>query len=188
MTGAGIRDNLSPTLLLRIDLPMTTGRKFLLSDAIVLVAATATGLAVVRPYYATMRLLDWTPPIPQAAPFNGWIKGLWGCLILAAPLVTAWTLAILGLRLRRPRDRWSRLVRQPGLVAGLMAALVLSWRLIGFATMCIRIIGRQELWILNVRHGALSGALMGWPPRHLLFETDHYLDTMATIGMAVASS
>jgi hypothetical protein len=167
---------------------MTTGRKFLLSDAIVLVAATATGLAVVRPYYATMRLLDWTPPIPQAAPFNGWIKGLWGCLILAAPLVTAWTLAILGLRLRRPRDRWSRLVRQPGLVAGLMAALVLSWRLIGFATMCIRIIGRQELWILNVRHGALSGALMGWPPRHLLFETDHYLDTMATIGMAVASS
>jgi hypothetical protein len=69
-----------------------------------------------------------------------------------------------------------------------MAALVLSWRLIGFATMCIRIIGRQELWILNVRHGALSGGLMGWPPRHLLFETDHYLDTMATIGMAVASS
>jgi hypothetical protein len=117
---------------------MTTGRSFLLSDAIVLVAATAVGFAVVRPYYSTMALLDWTPPIPQAAPFNGWIKGLWGCLVLAAPLVMAWTLAILSLRLRRPRDRWVRLVRRPGLVAGLMAALVLAWRLLGFASLCAR--------------------------------------------------
>jgi hypothetical protein len=167
---------------------MTTGCRFLLSDAIVLVAATAVGLAVARPYYATMALLDWSPPIPQAAPFNGWVKGLWGCLVLAAPLAMAWTLAILALRLRGPRDRWSRLVRQPGLVAGLMATLVLAWRLLGFATMCLRVIGQPRLWILNVRHGALSGALMGWPPHHLLFETDHYLDTMAAIGVAVGSS
>jgi hypothetical protein len=167
---------------------MTSGRRLLLSDATVLIAATAIGLAVVTPYHATMTLLDWTPPIPSAAPFNGWIKGLWGCMVLAAPFVMAWTLAILVLRLRRPRDRWNRLVRQPGLVAGLMAVLVLAWRLIGFATMCVRVIGQPTLWILNVRHGALSGAVAGWPPRNLLFETDHYLDTMATIGVAVASS
>jgi hypothetical protein len=116
------------------------------------------------------------------------IKGLWGCLVLAAPLVMAWTLAILALRLRRPRDRWSRLVRQPGLIAGLMAALVLAWRLVGFATMCIRVNSRPNLSILTVRHGALSGHWSGWPPPYLLFETDHYLDTMATIGVAVASS
>ena len=168
---------------------MATGRRFLLSDAIVLVLATAVGLAVVRPYYATMTLLDWAPPIPQAAPFNGWIKGLWGCLVLAAPLVMAWTLAILALRLRRPRDRWIRLVRQPGLVAGLMAASVLAWRLLGFATMYPRVIGRPRLNILTVRSGALSGIWGGgWPPDHLLFETDHFLDTMAIIGVAVASS
>jgi hypothetical protein len=168
---------------------MATGRRFLLSDAIALVLATAIGLTVVLPYYATMKLLDWTPPIPQAAPFNGWIKGLWGCLVLAAPLAMAWTLAILALRLRRPRDRWSRLVRQPGLVAGLMAASVLAWRLVGFATMCARLIGRPTLNILTVRSRALSGSWGGgWPPDNLLFETDHYLDTMATIGVAVASS
>jgi hypothetical protein len=167
---------------------MATGRRFLLSDAIMLVVATAVGLAVVRPYYATMKLLDWVPPIPSAAPFNGWIKGLWGCLVLAAPLAMAWTLAILGLRFRRPRDRWSRLVRQPGLVAGLMAALVLAWRLVGFAIMCVRVDGQKNLSILTVRHGALSGYWGGWPPPYLLFETDHYLDTMATIGVAVASS
>lgn len=41
---------------------------------------------------------------------------------------------------------------------------------------------------MTVRHGALSGAWGGWPPRNLLFETDHFLDTMATIGAAVAAS
>jgi hypothetical protein len=168
---------------------MATGRRFLLSDAIAPVLATAIGLTVVRPYYATMKLLDWTPPIPHAAPFNGWIKGLWGCLVLAAPLAMAWTLAILALRLRHPRDRWTRLVRQPGLVAGLMAASVLAWRLVGFATMCARLIGRPTVNILTVRSRALSGSWGGgWPPDNLLFETDHYLDTMATIGVAVASS
>ena len=54
-------------------------------------------------------------------------------------------LTILGLRLRRPRDRWRRLVRQPGFVAGLMAALVLALRLIGFATMCVRVVGQPSL-------------------------------------------
>ena len=167
---------------------MATGRRFLLSDAIVLVLATAVGLAVVRPYYATMKLLDWAPPIPQAAPFNGWIKGLWGCLVLAAPLVMAWTLAILALRFRRPRDRVESAGPAAGLVAGLMAASVLAWRLMGFATMYARVIGRPTLNILTVRSRALSGTWGGWPPDHLLFETDHYLDTMATIGVAVASS
>lgn len=169
--------------------PATTPRRrFLLSDAIVLVLATAVGLAVVRPYYATMKLLDWAPPIGPAPPFNGWIKGLWGCLVLAAPLAMAWTLAILALRLRRPRDRWRRLVRQPGLVAGLMAALVLAWRLAGFATMCARLIDRPHLNILTVKSLGLGGTWGGWPPDHLLFETDHFLDTMATIGVAVASA
>jgi hypothetical protein len=167
---------------------MATGRRFLLSDAIVLVAATAAGLAVVKPYHETMALLDWAPPIESAGAFSGWIKGLWGCLVLIAPVVMAWTLAILVLRLRRPRERWRRLVRQPGLVAGLMAAVVLGWRFVGFATMCVRVNGRTSLSILTVRHGSLSGLWGGWPQRNLLFETDHFLDTMATIGVAVAAS
>jgi len=44
---------------------MMTGRPFFLSDAIVLVADTAIGLAPARPYDATMTLLDWTRPNPQ---------------------------------------------------------------------------------------------------------------------------
>jgi hypothetical protein len=62
MTEGGIGDKLSPTLSLGAIPTMMTGRRFLLSDAIVFVAATAVGLAVVRPYHATMILLDWSPP------------------------------------------------------------------------------------------------------------------------------
>jgi hypothetical protein len=133
---------------------MTTSRKFLLSDAIVLVSATAVGLAVFRPYYATMTPMPWTPPFAFAPPFLGWIEGVWGCLVLASPFVTAWTLAILGLRLRRPRPRWSRLVRQPGLAAGLMAAFVLVVRWLGFTTMCVRLLGEPNLELSNVTASA----------------------------------
>ena len=117
---------------------MTRARRFLISDAIALVAATAVAFALFKPYYAAMDPLRWTPPFAFATPMTGWIEGFWGCLVRASPILMAWTLGILGLRFRRPRPRWSRLIRQPGLVAGLMAALVVVWRLLGFGTMCAR--------------------------------------------------
>jgi hypothetical protein len=172
---------------------MTTPRKFLLSDAIVLVAATAIGLALVKPYYAVMPPLRWTPPFPFGSRFLGRMEGVCVCLVLASPFVAAWTLAILGLRLRRPRAHWRRLVRQPGLVAGLMVALVLILRLVGFATMCARVMGQSNLGIRNVTSiggggiGRLSGAFMGLPPGYLCFDFDHFLNTMAMIGVAIGS-
>jgi hypothetical protein len=173
---------------------MTPPRKFLVSDAIVLVAATAVGLAVVKPYYAAMTPLRWTPPFPFGARFLGWIEVIWVCLVLASPFVMAWTLGILGLRLRRPRAPWRRLVRQPGLVAGLMAALVLVLRLPGFVTMCLRVMGQPNLGLRNVTSiggggiGRSGGAFMGLPPGYLWFDADHFLNTMAMIGVAVESS
>ncbi len=128
------------------------------------------------------------PPYPFGTPFAGYITCFWGCLILAFPFATVWTVAVLGLRLRRPRARWSRLIRQPGLVAGLMAALILAVRLSGFATMCLRVIGQQQLWVWTTKFTGGGGALVGWPPGYLLFETDHFLNTMGMIGVAVASS
>ena len=167
---------------------MTNPRTFHVSDAIVLVAATAIGLAVFKPYFATMTPLSWTPPVTFAPRFTGWISGLWVCLVLASPFTTVWTLAILGLRLRQPRPRWNRLVRQPGLVAGLMAAFVLTARLAGFATMCVRVIGEPNLAVWNVQNTGGGGCRMGWPRGYLLFDTDHFLNTLAMIGLSVASS
>ncbi len=167
---------------------MTTPRKFLLSDVIVLVAATAIGLAVFKPYHDVLFPPRFIPFFPSGTPFTGWINGMWTCVILASPLPMAWTLAFLALRLRRPRVRWRRLIRQPGLVAGLSAAFVLVWRLSGFATMCARVIGEPNLAIWVVRYREKGGSMAAWPPGWLLFDTDHFLNTMAMIGVAVASS
>jgi hypothetical protein len=172
---------------------MATPRKFLLSDAIVLVAATALGLAVVKPYYAAMTPLRWIPPFSFSSRFLGWIEVIWVCLVLASPFAMVWTLAILGLTVGRPRAPWRRLVRQPGLVAGLMAALVLGVRLPGFATMCARVMGQPNLGVRNVTGvggegiGRGGGAFMGLPSGYLWFDADHFLNTMAMIGVAVGS-
>ena len=166
---------------------MTTPRKFLLSHALVLVAATAVGFFVARPYYA-VTTFDWTPPMASASRFSGWVGGLWDCLVVAFPIVMAWTLAILGLALWPPRPRRRELLRQPGFVAGMAAAFVLLVRLCGFATMCVRVLGQEKLWIMSVRRTGGGGAFIGWPPANLLFETDHFLGTAALIGVSVAAS
>jgi hypothetical protein len=167
---------------------MASARGLRLPDAVVLIAAPAGALALFRPYYAALGPLRWGPPIGPAPPTTGWIWGSWGCLVRASPLVMAWTLAILVLRLRRPRPLWARLVRQPGLVAGLMAALVLIWRLLGFATLCARVLGDPGLAAWLPRHFDGRGCFIGGNPGWLLFDTDNFLNTMALIGTAVASA
>jgi hypothetical protein len=166
---------------------VTHPRKFLLSHALVLVAATAVGFFVARPYYA-VTTVDWTPPMPSASSFAGWVGGIWDCLVMVSPIVMAWTLAILALEFWPPRPRWRELVRQPGFVAGMTAAFVLLVRLCGFATMYARVFGREKLWIMSVPRTGGGGALPGWPPRNLLFETDHFLSTAALIGVSVAAN
>lgn len=87
-----------------------------------------------------------------------------------------------------PRPRWRRLVRQPGLVAGMMAALALVWRLLGFATLCIRVWGDAGLAAWSPRHFEGIGCFIGPTPGWFLFDTDNFLNTAAMIGVAVASS
>ena len=76
---------------------MSTPRRFRLSDAIILVAATAIGLFVVRPYFAVASI-DWSPPFASAPWIVGWAWCVWNCLALAFPIAMAWTLAIVGFR------------------------------------------------------------------------------------------
>jgi hypothetical protein len=165
---------------------MTAPRKFLLSHALVLVGATAVGFFVARPFYA-VTTFDPTPPVPDASGFTGWVGVLWDCLVIASPILMAWTLVVLGFALWPPRQRLRELLRQPGFVAGMAAAFVLLVRLGGFATMWLRVSGQEKLWIMSVRRTGGGGALMGWPPGNLLFETDHFLGTLALIGVSVAA-
>jgi hypothetical protein len=166
---------------------MPTPRKFVLSDAIILITATAVGYSVFRAYYG-VTWVYWGPPFGFATRFLGWVNGLWSCLVLASPFAMAWTLAILALRLRRPRPRWRRLVRQPGFIAGLMAAIVLAIRLAGFATMYWRVHNDPGLAVPAIRLGRPKGCIVAGNMGLLAFDTDHFLGTLAMIGLAVAST
>jgi hypothetical protein len=64
-------------------------------------------------------------------------------LYSASYFAAAWSLALLALRLRRPRPRLRRLTRQPGMVAGAAAAVVLSIRMVNIGIM----LGVYAAWV-----------------------------------------
>jgi len=93
------------------------GRNLNLADGMILVAATAVGLAAVPPGTSNaLNLAIRSPwPVRQGAPL---------VLMAVVPGWLCWTYACLVMRLRRPRARPRRLARQPGFVAGLASASV----------------------------------------------------------------
>ncbi|MFI5459221.1 MAG: hypothetical protein ACHRXM_27665 [Isosphaerales bacterium] len=122
-------------------MPSTTHRTFTLMDAMSLVAATAVALAGFRCYagdLGELRVQLSESLTAVAAPPDGWPSWGWaiwssyGLLVtVLVPFCWAWTLAILGLRLRRPRSRLRRLMRQPGAIACYSAAFALVPALAG---------------------------------------------------------
>ena len=161
-------------------------RRLLLSDVVVLIGVTAIALGIFRMYHAELNPLKWWPPGRYASTYRDYVGFVWSCLILASPFAMAWTLAILGLRLRHPRPRWGRVVRQPGLIAGLIAASVLAVRLLGFAIMFarIKVVPNNGAWRALLIHNAFKS--LG-EPGPLIFGADHFLGTMAMIGLSVGS-
>ncbi len=131
-------------------------RRFTIADGMILVAATAAGLAWIGRVLPTM-----TGNWPQAGSSfdRAWMLAVGGTA-LALPCVLAWTVAVLVLRLRGPRPSWRRIVRQPGAVAclaaslGLLAASVLMASVIAY------------LWMSGRWSGAswkdLAGTLLEW--------------------------
>lgn len=96
-------------------------RRFHLVDGMILVAATAAGLAFVR---ATIDDRDPLMLGPWAAVV--WLsESLRFALACTLPVLAAWTLALPLVRLRRPRPGLHRVARQPGFVACLAASMAL---------------------------------------------------------------
>jgi hypothetical protein len=79
------------------------GRRFTLLDAMTLISATAVGLAGGRARLSLEK-------------FHG-VWWLYDLHYASVWMAIAWSLALLFLRLRRPRPRWRRLGVQPGWVA-----------------------------------------------------------------------
>jgi len=130
--------------------PWPSGPK--LRDGLVLIGATALGLAVLRAkgrfflghYYGlkspTEYFSHWSP---VAAVGHGYA---WSAL-----LVAMWTLALFWFHLRQPRPRLRRLARRPGFAVCLAAALSysLSWLLMYVESVVNRATMGLPLWVAD---------------------------------------
>ena len=85
-------------------------RRFTVIDAMVLIAATAVALVLMRPLLEEMRLLG------VHSPGDALRLGLTVSVILE-PMALTLSLAVGLLRLREPRPRLRRVFRQPGMAA-----------------------------------------------------------------------
>src|SRR5262245_26651114 len=92
-------------------------RRFTVIDAMVLIAATAVALVLMRPLLEEMRLLA-VHPLGDALRLGLTVS------VLLEPMALTLSLAVGLLRLREPRPRLRRVFRQPGM-ATCMA--VLAW-------------------------------------------------------------
>jgi hypothetical protein len=97
-------------------MPVAQSRRFTLADSMVLIAATAVGLSVTKPYAEFLWDRSGAIMSHWAARAVATINGL------VPPTLAALTLAVLVLRLRRPRPRLRRVFRQPGAVASAAVA------------------------------------------------------------------
>jgi hypothetical protein len=97
-------------------------RRFMLLDGMVLVAATAAGYAVVHAFASEFVQGDLSSVLRESLS-TGQFRDLAVILLLCAlPVLAAWTLALVPLGLLKPRPRFRRLTRQPGLMAAISFA------------------------------------------------------------------
>ena len=100
-----------------------THRRFGLLDLMILVAATAAGLTVIR--WSIPAAYEEMAPNPLLGEVEFGQRIVLGCwMVLGAwPLIASWSLGLLMLRLRAPRPSRRILDRRPGFVAPVAATL-----------------------------------------------------------------
>jgi hypothetical protein len=99
-------------------------RRFGIGDALLLLAATAIGLAVMRTMGNPLRLV-WEPG--SASVLSQFLFITRTFPTIAAPLLLVWSAAMIVLRLRKPRPNRRRLWSQPGLLACVAAISPFVW-------------------------------------------------------------
>jgi hypothetical protein len=111
-------------------------RKFTLLDAMILLAATAIAIAWSREMMSGVVIFR---PIPRSSlsfrepeiwgqllkrfPLSTWFQlGVRG----AVPFLATWTVTILGLSLRQPRQQFGEVTRQPGVAASCVGTMAMA--------------------------------------------------------------
>ena len=101
-------------------MPAPAPRRLTISDAMLIVAAVAVGLIAIRPFLLELgpgATIDALVVRLRAMPRTDLIRTIPALGLMAAPTLASLSLALVALRLRRPRPRLHRLVRQPGFTA-----------------------------------------------------------------------
>jgi hypothetical protein len=106
----------------------TPKRYFTLVDAVILIAATAGGLALLRPALADLKSLDWNWTL--ARDWTVVAMSIFHGLLYAPPLLIAWSVGTLALSLLQPRPPLGILTRSPGFVVNI--AVLVGWFLAFF--------------------------------------------------------
>lgn len=132
----------------------TGSRRPTLLDGMILVAATAVGLALAREETGwTLRhyLMPW-----RAIPLEWVGTAVYDLVLATLPLPAAWSAGLLLIRLIGPRPALRRLTVQPGAVALLAVGLALASRLAGLAVLTARV------WLAGPSPG-IQGSLWSIP-------------------------
>ena len=82
-------------------------RPFLMSDAMIVIAATAVGFAEARSV------------LPEMARASFWVV----TIVLMISLLPAWSIALAAIRLREPTSSWEPLSREPGWIACMVGGI-----------------------------------------------------------------
>jgi hypothetical protein len=118
----------------------TPCRKFTLLDAMILVAAMASALALMRQ--------RWPLHIEIERSYNNMLLQIRDNILTISYVAATWSLAGLVLRLRQPRPYVRFLTRQPGMVALMAVAIVLAIRLINLGSVLgVLVIDGAYYWL-----------------------------------------
>jgi hypothetical protein len=125
--------------------PTKPERRFTLLDAMILVAATAVGIALSKawpgPETYEVSLAIFGPKLLRSlGPVTHRIIASW-------PIVAIWTAALIALRLRRPRPASRRLFAPPGIAACVVALVVMLLKWLE----CGGYVVLHNDWVRNVR-------------------------------------
>jgi hypothetical protein len=121
-------------------LPSKPVRRFNLGDAMILIAATAVGLGLMRTF-AFEVIRDQRPINPRLDTFGSRVvMQVALAAVVLTPLLAMLSVAVLILRLRRPRPLLRKLTRQPGMVASLAATIGVVLGLVVFLAYVYRVL------------------------------------------------
>ncbi len=120
-------------------------RRFTLLDGMILVAATAVGYALVHVLERLIGEGAFLSLIREAWTGGGMFSSMALVLyLIILPVLMAWTVALIPLRLLKPRPRFRRATCQPGLMAGIAVTLA-----IGFMGLVVGILSISMSWLIG---------------------------------------